>query len=140
MKAAVGSLETRLCNQIIGQSAHVFPGPSFIQINLCLHGNCQQLHVENLVLFKLCCLIVGPADGAHLGCPGLPGQPTQRLGITDVIGLLHQSPTVHPHLDGSQENSRSDRHTQHTGTADLGHLTCSSTFHTTTEPSQLAEA
>lgn len=59
MKAAVGSLETRLCNQIIGQSAHVFPGPSFIQIHLCLHGHCQKLQAENLLLFKLCCWMVG---------------------------------------------------------------------------------
>lgn len=106
MKAAVGSLETRLGNQIIGQSAQVFPGPPFIQIHLCLHGNRQKLQAENLLLFKLCCLIVGTADGAHLGRPGLPGQPTQRLGVTDVIGLLHQRPTVHLRLDGSHESSR----------------------------------
>lgn len=106
MKAAVGSLETCLCNQIIGQSAHVFPGPSFVQIHLCLHGNCQKLQAESLLLFQLCCLRVGTADGAHLGRPGLPGQPTQRLGVTDVIGLLHQRPTVHLRLGGRQENSR----------------------------------
>lgn len=120
MKKAVGSLETHLCNQIIGQSADVLPGSSFIQIHLCLYGNRQKLRAENLLLFKHCCLIVGPADGAHLRRPGLPGQPTQRLGVTDVIGLLHQRPTVHLRLNGSQAHSGHDRHAQHTGTGDCG--------------------
>lgn len=32
--------------------------------------------------------------------PGLPGQPTQRLCITDVIGLLQQRPTDQLRLNG----------------------------------------
>lgn len=133
-----GSLETHLCNQIIGQSAHVFPGPSFKEIHLGVHGNRQQLHAEDLFI-QVCRLIVGVADGAHLPRPGLPGQPTQRLCVTDIIGLLHQRPAVRPCLRGGQANSGHDRHTGHI-IDDLGHLTCSSMFHTATEPSQLAEA
>lgn len=32
--------------------------------------------------------------------PGLPGQPTQRLCVTDVIGLLQQRPADHLSLNG----------------------------------------
>lgn len=134
----IGTMKAHLRNQIIGQSAHVFPGPSFKEIHLGVHGNRQKLHAEDLFI-QVCRLIVGVADGAHLPRPGLPGQPTQRLCVTDIIGLLHQRPAVRPCLRGGQANSGHDRHTEHI-IDDLGHLTCSSMFHTATEPSQLAEA
>lgn len=38
--------ETHLCQQIIGQSAHMIPGPSLVQVNLGLHWNCQKLNAH----------------------------------------------------------------------------------------------
>lgn len=87
-----------------------------------------------------CSLPVGVAGGAHLCRPGLPGQTAQRLCVGDVVGLVYQRPALHLGLHGGRENSGWPRHPEQVGRGVLGCLTCSSMFHTTTEPSQLAEA
>lgn len=46
---ALGPPGSHLCYQIIGQRADVLPGPSFIQVDLRLHRNRQQLQAEVLV-------------------------------------------------------------------------------------------
>lgn len=85
--------------------------------------------------------------------PRLPGQSTQRLCITDVIGLLQQRPTDHLRLNGHEADQhltdwpdgvyvkRKNRNHVYNIFKVLKHWrTCSSIFHTTTEPSQLADA
>lgn len=49
MKVALGSPGSHLRYQIVGQGADVFPGPSFIQVYLRLHGNRQKLQAAILV-------------------------------------------------------------------------------------------
>lgn len=52
MIVSVISPGPHLCQQIIGQSAHVIPGPSLVQVHLCLHRNGQKLsaHTDRLVV------------------------------------------------------------------------------------------
>lgn len=66
MRVALGSLGPHLCYQIVWQGADVFPGPSFIQVYLRLHGNRQKLQAAILVSHALlfncrCCWWSSPS-------------------------------------------------------------------------------